>query len=55
VLRLAGTHDGSRRQRRKLKGRYLFNARNLAMVFRAKLLDRLNRAGLALPIGLPSR
>lgn len=44
-----------RRQWRKLKGQYLFNARALANVFRAKMLERLNRAGLRLPVGLPDR
>ncbi|MDN5874264.1 MAG: transposase, partial [Sinobacteraceae bacterium] len=49
-----GVHK-KRRQWRKLKGRYLFNARALAKVFRAKMLARLNRAGLQLPFGLPTR
>lgn len=31
------------------------NGRALAKVFRAKLLDRLNRAGIHLPVGLPAR
>jgi len=35
------------------KRRYLFNSRNLARVFRAKLLQRLGELGLALPDGLP--
>lgn len=45
----------ARRQWRKLKGRYLFNARALATVFRAKMLDALRRAGITLPVGLPNR
>jgi hypothetical protein len=39
----------------ELRGRYLFNARNLAKVFRARLLDELKQAGLKLPVGLPTR
>ena len=51
----AGVIDPQRRQWRTLKGRYLFNARHLATVFRAKLLDALNRAGIELPTALPRR
>jgi hypothetical protein len=50
-----GGVNKKRRQWRKLKGRYRFNTRNLAKVFRAKLLDALNQAGLRLPTGLPDR
>ena len=35
-----------RREWRKLKGQYLFNSRNLAKVFRARLLKALDEAGL---------
>ncbi|MDN5939330.1 MAG: transposase [Salinisphaera sp.] len=49
-----GVHE-RRRQWRKLKGRYLFNARALAKVFRAKMLTALTRAGIHLPVGLPDR
>jgi len=38
---------------RKGQGGYLFNHKALAKVFRAKLLDALTRAGLALPPGCP--
>jgi hypothetical protein len=38
-----------RREWRKLKGRYLFNERALAKVFRGALLHALARAGLQLP------
>lgn len=50
-----GAIDARRRQWRKLDGRYLFNARQLATVFRAKLIDALNRAGVSPPPGLPRR
>jgi hypothetical protein len=49
-----GIHQ-QRREWRQLKGRYLFNGRALATVFRAKILDALTRAGLRLPVGLPRR
>src|SRR5699024_12358111 len=55
VIVPGGGVNKKRRQWRKLKGRYLFNARNLATVFRAKLLAELNRAGLKLPVGVPTR
>jgi len=37
------------------KRRYLFNSRQLATVFRAKLLQRLRELGLKLPPNLPER
>ncbi len=40
-----------KREWRKLKGNYLFNGKNLAKVFRAKLLKALNEHGL-LPLAL---
>jgi hypothetical protein len=55
VIVPGGGVNKKRRQWRKLGGRYLFNARNLAKVFRAKLLAALNQAGLKLPVGLPTR
>ena len=48
-----GGIDDRRRQWRKLKGRYLFNAFALARVFRARLLHALHQAGVAVPEGLP--
>jgi hypothetical protein len=36
------------------KRRYLFNHRALAKVFRAKLLEAISRAGLAVPVTTPS-
>lgn len=49
-----GVHQ-LRREWRKLKGHYLFNARNLAKVFRAKLLALLTQADLRLPANLPTQ
>jgi hypothetical protein len=50
-----GGIDDRRRQWRKLKGRYLFNAFALARVFRARLLHALHEAGVASPAGLPPK
>lgn len=50
-----GGIDASRKQWRKIKGRYLFNAFALARVFRAKLLHALAAAGLPIPVGLPPK
>lgn len=44
-----------RRQWKKRCGRYLFNEINLAKVFRARLLEAIVKAGLALPINLPAQ
>jgi len=40
---------------RRLKGRYLFNGKALAQVFRARFIKGLKQAGFALPEGCPSR
>ncbi len=50
-----GGIDARRRQWRKLKGRYLFNAFALARVFRARLLHALHHAGVPIPVGLSPR
>jgi len=50
-----GGVDMPRRQWKKLKGRYLFNAFALAKVFRARLLKALLDAGLALPERIPKK
>ena len=55
VVLPGGGIDTRRRQWCKLTGRYLFNGRQLATVFRAKLLHALNVAGVALPVGLPAK
>lgn len=50
-----GGIDPRRRQWKKHKGRFLFNAFALAKVFRARLLAALNNAGMTRPIGVPAR
>lgn len=47
-----GGIDPRRRQWKKFQGRYLFNARQLATVFRARLLLALTEAGIDLPRGI---
>lgn len=44
-----------RRCWKKVKGRFLFNEFALVKVFRARMLDGLNRAGLNLPVNLPEK
>ena len=48
-----GSLDRARQQWRRTRGRNLFNAKALARVFRARFLDGLHRAGLAIPDALP--
>lgn len=55
VIVPGGGVDKSRRQWRKIKGKYLFNAFNLAKVFRARFLDAINRAELKIPVGAPEK
>ncbi|MDF1581632.1 MAG: IS91 family transposase [Desulfuromonadales bacterium] len=55
VIVPGGGVDKNRRQWKKLKGQYLFNAFNLAKVFRAKFLDAVNRAELKLPVDVPEK
>lgn len=50
-----GGVDKRRRQWKKVKGRYLFNHKNLANVFRARFLTALNEAGFSLPYGVPKK
>ena len=47
-----GGVDKLRRQWKKKKGRYLFNHKALAKVFRARFLDAMNNAGLPIPKGV---
>jgi hypothetical protein len=47
-----GGIDIRRRQFKKKKGRYLFNQKALAKVFRARFLDGLNKEKLAIPMGI---
>lgn len=49
------TNKRWRRKRRGKRGTYLFNAKALATVFRAKLLAALTAAGLSLPRACPSQ
>jgi hypothetical protein len=44
-----------RRCWKKVKGKYLFSQRALATVFRARVLDGLNRARLTIPGNMPAR
>ena len=47
-----GGVDPSRRQWKKKKGKFLFNNKALAKVFRARFLDGLNKEGLPIPKGV---
>lgn len=47
--------DSSKKQWRKLKGDYLFNGRQLAKVFRARMLEAINQLQLTMPDNLPRR
>jgi Putative transposase/Transposase zinc-binding domain len=53
VIVPGGGIDKRRRQWKKIKGEYLFNEQNLAKVFRARVLEKINQAGLKLPVGVP--
>jgi hypothetical protein len=53
VIVPGGGVDKGRRQWKKVKGKYLFNASSLARVFRARFLEAVNRAGLKIPVGAP--
>ena len=55
VILPGGGLDKTRRQWRKGQGNYLFNAFALAKVFRARFLDALQVAGLAIPDKLPEK
>jgi hypothetical protein len=50
-----GGVDKARKQWKKKKGKYLFNAFALAKVFRARFLEALNKAELSLPDSLPRK
>jgi len=49
VIIPGGGVDQSRRQWKKKKGKYLFNQKALAKVFRARFLDGLNKKNLPIP------
>ena len=48
-----GGVDKHRRQWKKKKGKYLFNQKAMANVFRARFLTALNEAGLSIPKKVP--
>jgi len=50
-----GGVNGTTRQWKKTRGKYLFNQTALAKVFRARLLAAIKAAGLALPARLPDQ
>ena len=50
-----GCLNPQRRQWKKLRGKYLFNAFALAKVFRARVLQSLQAAGLTLPDAVPAQ
>ncbi|TYT73674.1 IS91 family transposase, partial [Desulfobotulus mexicanus] len=50
-----GGIDKLRKQWKKIKGKYLFNDKALAKVFRARFLDALNKEGLTVPTGIRSK
>jgi hypothetical protein len=53
VIVPGGGIDKSRRQWKKLKGKYLFHEFALAKVFRARFLEAVNKEGLTIPAGVP--
>jgi len=50
-----GGVDKAKKQWKKKKSKYLFNEFALARVFRARFLDTLNKAGLAVPVSVPRK
>jgi len=50
-----GGVDKHRRQWKKKKGKYLFNQKTVAKVFRARFLAALNEAGLSIPKRVPNK
>lgn len=54
VIVPGGGLDRRRRQWKKIKGKYLFNAFNLARVFRARFLAAVSGAQLKIPVGVPN-
>jgi hypothetical protein len=50
-----GAVDRGRKQWKKLKGNYLFNAFALAKVFRARFLEAMTAEGLSVPADLPDK
>jgi len=50
-----GGIDKLKRQWKKKKGKYLFHHKSLAKVFRARMLEGINKAGLSIPKGITSK
>jgi len=50
-----GGVDKHSRQWKKKKGKYLFNKKNMAEVFRARFLEALTKAGLTIPKAVPKK
>lgn len=55
VIVPGGGVDKRRRQWKKKKGKYLFNEKAMAKVFRARFIDALNKAQLPIPMGIPKQ
>jgi hypothetical protein len=55
VIVPGGGIDPGRRQWKKVKSKYLFPEKNLAKVFRARLLAALSQAGFRVPAGAPDQ
>ena len=55
VVLPGGGVDKRRRQWKKKKGKYLFNKQAMAMVFRARFLTALNKAGFSIPKRIPKK
>jgi hypothetical protein len=55
VLFPAGGVDEKAKQWKKIKGKYLFNEKALARVFRARFLHELNNAGFFIPYNTPKK
>jgi hypothetical protein len=53
VIVPGGGVDKRRRQWKKKKGKYLFNKKAMAKVFRARFLTALNEAGFSIPKRVP--
>lgn len=44
----------SKKQFQRCKGKYLFNVKSLAKVYRARFLQAVNKTDISLPVGVPS-
>jgi len=55
VVLPGGGVDKRRRQWKKKKGKYLFNKKAMAKVFRARFLTALNKAGFSIPKRVPKK